>query len=124
MNINDENSIVTHNPKVAEDPVFQHLLGGNGNVIGEEDWAGWFQQRAEWTPAVTLDAATGLASGYLPVMWAKDPGGADRYPWLVRQYGEGTWQYTSITWNLEFDNLVPGAYRMFANMMSLPLNAK
>ena len=124
VNINDENSIVTHNPKVAEDPVFQHLLGGNGNVIGEEDWAGWFQQRAEWTPAVTLDAATGLASGYLPVMWAKDPGGADRYPWLVRQYGEGTWQYTSITWNLEFDNLVPGAYRMFANMMSLPLNAK
>lgn len=108
-NINDENAEVT---LLAPD----HPVFNAPNKITEADWDNWFQQRAEWT-AESWDEAN-----YIELMSAADPGQEDvprDGTWLVAEYGEGTYMYTSIVWHLELDNLVPGAYRMMANILSL-----
>ncbi|WP_105614430.1 PIG-L family deacetylase [Vallitalea okinawensis] len=108
-NINDENAEVT---LLAPD----HAVFNAPNQITDQDWDNWFQQRAEWT------AESWDKENYTELMSAADPGQEDvprDGTWLVAEYGEGTYMYTSIVWHLELDNLVPGAYRMIANILSL-----
>ncbi|WP_432666799.1 PIG-L family deacetylase [Wukongibacter baidiensis] len=108
-NINDENAKVT---LLAPD----HPVFNTPNKITDKDWDNWFQQRAEWT-ATSWDK-----ENYTELMSAADPGQEDTPrdgTWLVADYGKGTYMYTSIVWHLELDNLVPGAYRMMANILSL-----
>ena len=130
VNINNENADITLNPAVAGSEDFRYLLGGSDdvNTITKADFEGWFQQISEWTPNNASFAADD--SDYLRVFWGADPDpkaedgrlGENRYPWLVKKVGDGYWQYTSVVWHLQLDHLVPGAYRMFANAVSLPYN--
>ena len=38
---------------------------------------------------------------------------------LVAQYGKGTWVYTGLSFFRQLPAGVPGAYRLFANLVSL-----
>jgi hypothetical protein len=84
------------------------------NVIGDSDWEGWKQERGlyfprEWAPEFT------------PLIDTDDPG--EDIPagsLLIANYGKGTYIYTALVWYRQLDYLVPGGYRVFANMLSLP----
>jgi hypothetical protein len=38
---------------------------------------------------------------------------------LVARYGKGYFVYTSLAWFRQLPEAVPGAYRLFANLVSL-----
>ena len=40
---------------------------------------------------------------------------------LLADVGEGTYLYSSLVWYRQLEALNPGAWRMFANLVSLPL---
>lgn len=56
----------------------------------------------------------------LTTIATSDPGEAEfRGIFLTAPYGKGTYTYSSLIWFREIPNLVPGAIRMFINMISV-----
>lgn len=91
-----------------------HLLFNFPNKIVEKDWNGWVQERGlyflnEWDSRYTALLGAPDESGNLL------KGGQ-----LVTQYGKGNYIFTAYAWFRQFPAGVPGAYRLFANMISLP----
>jgi LmbE family N-acetylglucosaminyl deacetylase len=89
------------------------------NPIGPADWSGWVQERGLYFPA-TWDSA------YVPLLSLADPGrDPERGALLVAEVGEGTWVYTGLAFFRQLPAGVPGAYRLFANLLALgrPQNA-
>jgi len=104
--ITDENSEVIILDK-------KHSLFNYPNKISETDFNNWVQERglyfpAKWDPA------------FSPVVSTADPneklaeGGV-----LVAQYGQGYYIYTGYSWFRQLPAGVPGAYRLFANMIGI-----
>lgn len=84
------------------------------NRITAQDWDGWIQERGLYFPDQ-------WAGEYQPLVALNDPGEPEqRGSWLVARYGEGTYVYTALAWYRQLDGLVPGAYRLFVNLVSLP----
>jgi hypothetical protein len=87
------------------------------NVLGADDWAGWVQERGlyfaeRWDP------------GYVAVLESADPGSAPlRGGVLVAPLGRGTYVYTGIAFFRQLPAGVPGAFRLFANLLALPRGA-
>ena len=84
------------------------------NVIGDSDWEGWKQERGLYFPSK-------WAPEFTPLIDTDDPG--EDIPagsLLIANYGKGTYIYTALVWYRQLDYLVPGGYRVFANMLSLP----
>ncbi len=90
-----------------------HPLMNVPNKITPKDFDGWVQERGlyfpnKWDPAWT------------PILSCNDPkekpldGGL-----LVVKSGKGFFIYTSYSWFRQLPAGVPGAYRLFANMLSL-----
>ncbi|NRB63227.1 MAG: PIG-L family deacetylase [Saprospiraceae bacterium] len=83
------------------------------NKITSEDFAGWVQERGlyfpnEWSPE------------YEPILSSNDPGeDAKDGGLLIAKYGEGHYIYTGYSWFRELPAGVSGAYRLFANMISI-----
>jgi LmbE family N-acetylglucosaminyl deacetylase len=83
------------------------------NKITPKDFDGWVQERGLYFPN-KWDAA------YSPILSCNDPkekpldGGL-----LVAKSGKGFFVYTSYSWFRQLPAGVPGAYRLFANMLSL-----
>jgi len=83
------------------------------NKITPKDFDGWVQERGLYFPN-KWDAA------YTPILSCNDPkekpldGGL-----LVAKSGKGFFVYTSYSWFRQLPAGVPGAYRLFANMLSL-----
>ena len=90
-----------------------HPLMTSPNKITSQDFEGWVQERGlyfakKWDPAWTQ------------ILSCNDPnekpldGGL-----LVAKFGKGYFIYTSYSWFRQLPAGVPGAYRLFANMLSL-----
>ncbi len=83
------------------------------NPIGADDWRGWVQERGlyfahDWAPA------------YQSVLEMHDPGDPpQRGGLLVARVGKGTYVYTGLAFFRQLPAGVPGAYRLFANLLAL-----
>jgi hypothetical protein len=82
------------------------------NRITQADFANWIQERGLYYPKQ-------WAPGYTELFSTHDPGEPALISGLlVASYGKGKYIYTSMVWYRELRAGVPGAYRMFANMIS------
>lgn len=83
------------------------------NRIAREDFRGWAQERglyflSEWDER------------YTPILAMADPGEeTKRGSLVVAPVGDGIWVYTGLAFFRQFPAGVPGAYRLFANLLSL-----
>jgi len=83
------------------------------NKITAQDFAGWVQERGLYFPD-QWDAA------WAPILSSNDPGEPPHDGGLlVTRCGNGWFIYTGYSWFRELPAGVPGAYRIFANMISL-----
>ena len=83
------------------------------NRITDADWQGWVQERGLYF-AQTWDDA------YTPLLETGDPGQTPlRGGLLIARHGRGTYVYTGIAFFRQFPAGVPGAYRLFANLLAL-----
>ena len=91
----------------------EHPLMTTPNRITAEDFQGWVQERGLYFPD-TWDAA------WTPLLSCHDPGEPPRDGGLLAAHcGKGYFVYTGYSWFRELPAGVPGAYRLFANMISL-----
>ena len=104
--VTDETAPVTE--LVPASPVF-HVP----NEIGAGDWAGWVQERG-------LYFAHQWDSTYTPLLEMHDPGDPPLDGGLlVATLGKGTYVYTGLSFFRQLPAGVPGAYRLFANLLAL-----
>ena len=83
------------------------------NKITSADFEGWVQERGIYFPNQWDDHFT-------PIIACNDPGESPlKGGILVAKYGRGYFVYTSLVWFRELPAGVPGAYRLFANLLSL-----
>ena len=82
------------------------------NKITPADFDHWVQERglyfaSEWDPAFT------------PIFSIHDPGEAPlEGGLLIARYGSGWFVYAGLSWFRQLPAGVPGAYRLFANLIS------
>ena len=83
------------------------------NKITAADFDGWVQERGIYFPNQWDEHFT-------PIIACNDPGEAPlKGGILVAKHGHGYFVYTSLVWFRELPAGVPGAYRLFANLVSL-----
>jgi len=93
---------------VPDHPVFNMP-----NKIVPADFDGWVQERGAYF-------AGQWDEHFTPLIACHDPGEADlRGSLLVAPYGKGYFVYTALSWFRQLPDGVPGAYRLFANLVSL-----
>ncbi|HLZ91413.1 MAG TPA: PIG-L family deacetylase [Candidatus Acidoferrum sp.] len=103
--ITDENSPVKF--LKPHDPLLNHP-----NKISPSDFKGWVQERG-------LYFLTQFDAKYTPLLAMNDPGEPDLKGALVyTRYGKGTYIYTGIAFFRQLPEGVPGAYRLFVNLLS------
>jgi hypothetical protein len=105
--VTDENAAVTL--LVPDHPVFE-----TPNRIGPADFSGWVQERG-------LDFASEWDAGRFTALLAcSDAGEAPlKGGLLVARHGRGYFVYTGLSFFRQLPAGVPGAYRLFANLVSL-----
>jgi hypothetical protein len=98
-------TILDENAKVLRAP----------NRISQADFADWVQERSLYMPR-TFDEL------YRPVIAISDPGEAlNRGGILVAPLGRGTYVYTTLAFFRQLPAGVPGAARLFVNLLSAGL---
>ena len=89
-----------------------HAILNFPNKITTKDFEGWVQERGLYFPNKWDD-------GYEPIFSCNDPGEeVKKGSLLVAHYGKGTYIYTGLSMFRELPAAVPGAYRLFVNMIS------
>jgi hypothetical protein len=84
------------------------------NKITDADFAGWVQERNLYNFS-TFDAQ------YTPLLESHDEGEAESTGGMVyARIGKGHYVYNSYSFFRQLPNGIPGAYRIFANLLSLP----
>lgn len=109
-----------NNPEEVTDEVskVEILESGNPvftwpNEITVKDFEGWVEERGskflkDWDPL------------YKPLLATNDPGqAAQRGGLLYARYGKGVYIYNAYAFYRQLPHGVPGAYRIFANLLSL-----
>jgi LmbE family N-acetylglucosaminyl deacetylase len=82
------------------------------NKITQADFEGWVQERG-------LYFAENVDPKYSTVLEMHDPGEPERTgSEIYTRYGKGMFIYTTLAWFRQLPAGVPGAYRLFANMVS------
>lgn len=82
------------------------------NKITQRDFEGWVQERG-------LYFTTEADKAYTPILSMSDKGEkANTGSLLVAEYGKGRFVYTSLSFFRELPAGVPGAYRLFVNLIS------
>ena len=90
-----------------------HSVFNTPNKIGPQDWEGWVQERGlyflhTWDPA------------YVPLLAFTDPDQPEtKGGLLVAKLGKGHYVYTGLALFRQLPAGVPGAYRLFANLLAL-----
>jgi LmbE family N-acetylglucosaminyl deacetylase len=90
-----------------------HPVLNTPNQITAADFTGWIQERGIYFPNQWDEHFT-------PILACNDPGEAPlKGGLLVATYGKGHYVYTGLVFFRELPAGVPGAYRLFANLVSL-----
>ncbi|WP_112322137.1 PIG-L family deacetylase [Oceanibium sediminis] len=102
--VTDENAAVR---QLAE-----HDILSTPNRIGPADWQGWVKERG-------LYFAKSWDDAYVPLLEMSDPDEAPhRGSLLVADIGAGRHIHTSLILHHQMENLVPGAFRLMANLIA------
>jgi LmbE family N-acetylglucosaminyl deacetylase len=91
----------------------KHSVLNYPNKITEEDFDGWIQERGLYFPDQWNEEYTAVLSSNDPGETPKDGG------LLVAEFGSGYFIYTGYAWFRELPAGVPGAYRVFTNLISI-----
>ena len=103
--VTDENAAVTF--EIPNHPVLRQP-----NQLGTADFAGWIQERG-------LYFAGKWNERYEAVLSMHDPGEPPRKgSLLATRYGKGAFVYTGLAFFRQLPAGVPGAYRLFANLIA------
>ena len=103
--ITEENAVVTFLDK-------DHLVLNYPNKITQKDFDGWIQERGLY---FTADADP----KYSRILSMNDPGEPPKDgSLLVTEYGKGRFVYTSLVFFRELPAGIPGAYRLFVNLIT------
>ncbi|MGI9552636.1 MAG: PIG-L family deacetylase, partial [Aurantibacter sp.] len=104
--VTDENSNVEILAK-------NHALINFPNEISQKDFEGWVQERGLYFP-------NEWSAEFTPILSMNDEGeDAKEGSLLVAPYGEGHYIYSGLSFFRELPAGVPGAYKLFANMLSI-----
>jgi len=91
----------------------KHPVITGPNKITQKDFDGWVQERGLYFPDE-------WSKEFIPILSSHDPGESHLDGGLlVAEYGEGYFIYTGYSWFRQLPAGVPGAYRIFANMISV-----
>jgi LmbE family N-acetylglucosaminyl deacetylase len=94
----------------------EHQVLNYPNKITAKDFEGWVQERG-------LYFAKDLDSRYKPILSMHDKGqSAESGSLFVADYGKGKYVYTGLSFFRELPAGVPGAFRLFVNLIAKPLN--
>lgn len=90
----------------------QHPVLNYPNKITEKDFEGWIQERSTYH-------ADKLDSNYTAILSMKDPGEKENNGALIAaEYGKGRFIYSGLVFFRELPAGIPGAYRLFANLLA------
>ena len=90
-----------------------HEILNTPNKITQQDFEGWTQERGLYFPNKWSDAFT-------PILSMNDKGETPKDgSLLVAKHGKGYYVYTGLSFFREFPEGVSGAFRLFANMLSI-----
>lgn len=90
-----------------------HPVLNSPNKITQLDFKGWVQERGLYFPNKWADEFT-------PILAMNDKGASQtKGSLLVASYGKGHYVYTGLSFFRELPAGVPGAYRLFANIISI-----
>jgi hypothetical protein len=116
-------SVAQPHDRVTDENAPPHLLQPEHpaftrpNRLGPGDWTGWIQERGLYF-AHTWDPS------YQPLLELSDSGEAPlRGGLLVKQLGKGTYTYTGLSFFRQLPAGVPGAFRLFLNLIDLRATA-
>lgn len=94
----------------------KHPVLNTPNVITQKDFDGWIQERG-------IYFATEFGDQYETVFSMHDPNEAPgKGSLIIAKYGKGNFVYTGLVFFRELPAGIPGAYRLFVNLLSLPQN--
>ena len=91
----------------------EHMALNYPNKISQKDFDGWVQERGLYFPDEWDENYTALFASNDPGESSKDGG------LLVAQHGKGYYVYTGYSWFRQLPAGVPGAFRIFTNLISL-----
>lgn len=91
----------------------EHSLVNFPNKIEAKDFEGWVQERGLYFP-------NSWGSEFTPILSMNDKGEtAKKGSLLIAKYGKGNYIYTGLSFFRELPAGVPGAYKLFTNMISV-----
>ena len=94
----------------------KHTVLNYPNVITQKDFDGWIQERG-------IYLAADFDKNYEAVFSSNDPGDKPSDGSVITvKYGKGNFVYTGLVFFRELPAGVPGAYRLFVNLLSMPAN--
>lgn len=93
-----------------------HAALNTPNKITEKDFENWVQERG-------IYFATDIDKNYETILSMHDKGEKEHNGSLIiAKYGKGNFVYTGLAFFRELPAGVPGAYRLFVNLLNLPKN--
>lgn len=91
----------------------KHSVLNHPNKITQSDFEDWVQERGLYFPSE-------WSAAFTPILGMNDPGEKElQGSLLVADYGKGHYVYTGLSFFRELPAGVPGAYRLFANILAL-----
>jgi hypothetical protein len=105
---------VTNEKSPVEFLTPDHPVLNSPNKIQPSDFENWFQERGAYFPS-SWDTER-----YTSILAMNDPGEQPlKSGLLIARHGQGHYVYTGIAFFRQLPAGVPGAYRLFANLVSL-----